>query len=237
MNFETIYKYITEHFPSELVYIVSVLIVILFVFKYGKQFIDVLKDVGIFKWLGKNKHKEITVKDLENHYLFTHINYLRTVKINLLNFGDEARNYIVRMLLRYKLNNLEVSIRNLIRTTDLNSISSIELDKLITQMMYNCLTQYIDEFKLEAHTDEEKAVADVVVETLWKNHNENIEFELKGFRDVIYSPIYENNLVRIHSILLPIMVSCEAFLVSTEKSLNQLNGRLSNKSFHGLKFK
>ena len=235
ITWDNIIKYITDHYSANTILIIVIAIIIILLMKYGQNFISGIKNTEFFKRIFPSK-KCITQKDLENHYIFTHIKYLRGVKINLLNFGDDARNYIVRLLLKHKLNRIELSLKEFIRLENLNDIPPDQLEILLKNVLYDTITLYIEDFKKEAHTKEEQDIINVVIEKLWSTYEEEM-LSSEGIKDVIMSPIYDGNIIKIHSLLLPIIVSIESFLIRTEQNLSNLNGKLSGKSFHGFIFK
>lgn len=231
-----IIEYFTNNFPKEVVLILAVAILVYLITKNLNVITENLKQFKNFI-LGKKVHKEITIKDLENHFIFNHINHLKNVKINLLQFGDPARTYIIRLLIFHKLNMIENNLKKFLDTKDLDKYDIDELENLILTYMYNDHSTYINEFKAEACDEKETGVINIVIDAIWKTYNDNLyQIELNGVKEILHSPIYNNNYIRIHSLLLPYMVSIESFLITAEKTLNNLNGKLTGKRFHGYTF-
>jgi hypothetical protein len=156
----------------------------------------------------------------------------------MLNFGDDARNYTIKLLMKYRLNFIEKSIKELILREDLECLRTDELEQIIIDISYNGITQCITDFEKDARTEEERKIASFIISSVWKSYNENQnDIGVNGLKDILTSPIYENNLIRVYTVLLPIAVSMESFLVRMEQSLKNVNGNLLNKSFHGYTFK
>ena len=228
-------NYAFDNYSSNIILFLIVLaLIILFLINFNK-FLELIKKIGITNWFSKNKKIELTKTDLANHYIFTHFNYLLNVKLNLLNFGDPVRNYLVRLLIHHKIKYLKDILFEFVNS-DFEKLSDKELENKWIQLMYDSMSKYIDEFKKEAHNYEEQEVVQVVIDALWAAGDQQAEYGIKGIQDVSMSGIYESNIIKVHSLLLPLMVSTEAFIIRCEKALNNLNGRLTGKHFHGQTF-
>jgi len=242
MDFNKMFEYVTTHFSPNIILYIGIGVIIILLLRYLNKFLSYLEKYNVFKWIKNirsiSKEYKITKKDLEKHYFFTHLNYLRNIKLNMLNFGDDARNYTIKLLMKYRLNFIEKNIKDLILRDDLECLRTDELEQIIIDISYNGITQCIADFEKEARTEEERKIASFIVGSVWRSYNENqVDIGINGLKDILTSPIYENNLIRIYTVLLPIAVSMESFLVRMEQSLKNLNGNLSNKSFHGYTFK
>lgn len=229
-----LFELFEKHYASGIVLFICIAFLLISIFSDFSKIIEIFK-----KFFKRNaKKNEISIDDLKKHYIFTHIKYLKNIKINLLNFGDPGRNYLIKLLIVHKLNYIEKNLLNMIETIDFEHISNHDLENAIIQLYNDSICLYLGAFEEEAHTPEEKVVVKLVVETLWSKYNDpQSDFGIKGIQDVISSTIYANNILKVHSLLLPLMISLDAFLIRCEKTLYGLNGQLTGKTFHGITFK
>jgi hypothetical protein len=229
-----LFELFEKHYASGIVLFICVGFLLVSIFSDFNKVLDILKK--IFK--RKSKKAEISIDDLKRHYIFTHIKYLKNIKINLLNFGDPGRNYLIKLLITHKLNYIEKNLLNMIETTDFEHINNYDLENRIIQLYNDSICLYLENFEKEAHTPEEQIVVKLVIDTLWAKYNDpQSDFGIKGIQDVISSTIYTSNILKVHSLLLPLMISLDAFLIRCEKALYGLNGQLTGKTFHGITFK
>ena len=226
---------LTNYSSGIILFLIIAGLIVTFIVNFNRL-LTFIQNSNIASWFKKtHKHKELTKTDLTNHYFFTQLNFLKNVKLNLLNFGDPVRNYLVCLLIRHKIQYLDCAVKKFIES-DFEHLDAKELENRWIQLMYDCMSDYVEVFKTEAHNEEERHVIQVIVDALWQFSDPQIEYGISGIQDVLSSNVYENNIIKIHSLLLPLMVSVEAFIIRCEKALNNLNGKLTGKTFHGQKF-
>lgn len=226
-------NFFKDHYPSDIILSLTIGFIIVSIFSDFSKILDSFKQL-----FSKRKRKEISKDDLKKHYIFTHINYLKNIKINMLKFGDSGRNYLIKLLITHKLNYIEQALYEFIDETDFDHITNYDLETKIIQLYNNSISMYLTDFKKEAHTYEEEQIVQLVIDTLWLKYNDpQGDFGIKGIQDVISSTIYASNILKIHSLLLPLTVSLDVFLIKCEKTLYNLNGQLTGRTFHGITFK
>jgi len=224
---------------------VSVIVAILFLLLLGwilskipavvTSFEKILK---IYNKIFNKKHVQRSIDQLLCNGYFRHIMYVKNVKVNTLYFGDDTRNYIVRLLIDYRMRDLEDSIKLLI-TNNRESIPNMIPEKLEQELintLQNGIKTYLENFKKnEAHSDEEKIIADILISTIWDNYEHD---SWKTYIEMVHSifnqdDIYKNNVAKLEASLLPLPLLVENWLMKLEVTLKNLNGQLSGKVFHG----
>lgn len=189
--------------------------------KFFNSIFEKLLDYAIKK-KNKNNVTEITISEIENHDLFSYIDFWRYSKVPTLKFSSEFRTIAFRKYLSIYLKSHKDKIQSYVNSKTYVNMSDSELWKSLLNLLNSIVFSYESELAAAG-------VPKVIVEKMKVKNNDFISLTIDLIENVCTSQFYksENNLLKIYSVLNILLSILESTVHNSETVCNSINGELS----------
>jgi len=179
------------------------------------------------------------LKILKEHLYFKHIDDLLNNIVPTLEFGDEAKNYLIKLFMTYKLTEFKETILDIINNKKLYYQNPDKLSRIISDKLLSGFYHTLENFKIkEGKTEEDCEVIDMIIERYWTvYHRPMSSFVAKEIKEIYTTKTYKDNYIRMYTTLFIILLLIDIWVKKAVLGFYNINGDFKGKKIHGYEFK
>ena len=176
---------------------------------------------------GKKKLYDVMPSDIENHDLFSYVEFWMYSRIPTFQFSTDYRTVVFRKYLTIYLKSYKDNLQNFVNSKAYVTMDDSELWKNFLSLTNKVVYDYEKDMK-------EVGIPQVVIEKMKLKNNDTIQLTIDLIEGICNSQFYksENNLLKVYSILNIMLSVLDSTINHSELVCNSINGQLKGLVFH-----
>ena len=175
---------------------------------------------------GKVVMPDVTTSDINNHDIFSYIDFWTYSRIPTFQFSTEYRTVVFRKYLTIYLKKHKENILEFINSKSYINIDESELWKNFLSLINNVIYDYEKEMV-------EVGIPNIIISKMKSKNNDTISLTIDLIEGICSSQFYssEENLLKVYSILNIMLSILENTIQNSEHVCNSINGQLRGMTF------